>query len=368
MKNKNYTDSELVHNESFRRMVKGKASSVEIDYWSEWIEATDENREKAKKAVAKIAGFKLADSTEVSKLDFEKEWSRLYRSTIGKPDLLTHLPSSTVERGFLWIYRVAAILLVGSMVGLGIWLYSHNAQTTLESGQIASRGTITTNADQQNTVTFSNGAKIVLRSNSSLTYVFGQAGQAIIQVNLTKGEAFFSDKNTSSAGSVKRHTFTVTTPDGLVEDIGTEFVVMVEKNGSRIILQDGHVRVETTNRKKSVKGYDMKKGEMITLRKAHIVENETVNPTFYTAWATGFIQFDHTSVRKFARYVEKRFGVSVVIAEPGLANVTMDGAVYFRSLKDLVRSVSAATQVPVYQSGNRDTVFIGNPNNSKKDQ
>ncbi len=364
MGKRSYSINELVLNPSFRRMVQGTASTEEIEYWSRWMEFSDENRETAKKAVSRLAGFELADPFEVSELDSAKEWSRLYDSTIGKPDL-NLLPFFTKKAKYFWLYRLVAVFLFASIIGSGIWFYLQNAQQDKPTEQIAIRKAVFTKKGQQKTLIFTNGAKIVMNSNSVLTYSTGNKSGQTIQVYLKQGGAYFSDKHLLKVGTGKRNTFNVTTPDGLVKDIGTEFVVSVNKNGSRVILQDGHVRIETNKPGKPGQGYDMKKGEMVTLRKALILKKEYVNPTFYSAWATGFIQFYHTPVHKFARYIEKRFEVKVVIVDPSLTKVTLDGAVYFRSLEGLVRSVSAATQVPVYLSGNRGTVYIGNPNNSK---
>lgn len=365
MENRNYTVSDLVQNASFRRLVNGAAGAAEIDYWSHWMEQSDENRKKAKEAIAKMVGFKLVDPLQkISEPDFEKEWAKLQRATLGK-SRSQHVHFFTVENSFRWVYRAAAIFLLGSIVSLGVWLYSQNVFTTGQPDQIASVDTVTTPNGQQKTLTFSNGAKIVMNNNSAMSYSIGKKSDHAIRVNMMAGEAFFSDKR-SAGGTAGHRIFTVTTPDGVVKDIGTEFVVTVKKSGSRVVLQNGHVRIETVNNGKRVRQYDMKKGEMVIFKKAHILKKETVNPTFYTAWATGFMQFNHTTVREFARYVEKRFKVKVVITNPELDNVTMDGAVYFRSLERLVRAVSDATQIPVYRSKNRDTVYIGNLNRRSK--
>lgn len=362
MERRRYTVDDLVHNVSFRRMVNGTAGVIENTYWSQWIEESDENRTKAREAIARIVGFKLTDPIQrFPEPDFEEEWNRLYRSTLGQPHSKQRHLFGT-KRAFLWIYRVAAVFLIGSIVGLGVWLYSLNVSAADSTHQIAQTDTITTREGYQKTLTFSNGAKIVLNSNSTLTYSIGSKGNSTVKVNLKAGEAFFSDKSSNSGGTKKHHVFTVTTPDGIVEDIGTEFLVSVEKSDSWVILQDGHVRIKTTSGKNRVGRYDMKKGEMVTLKKSQILKKEVVNPTFYTAWATGFMQFDHTPVREFAKYVEKRFGVKVVIANPDLDDVTIDGAVYFKSLESLVRAVSDAARIPVYKSVNRDTVYIGNMN------
>ena len=169
MEKRDFTVKELVKNASFRRMLNGTANAVEIDYWSRWIEANDENRDKTKKAIAKLVGFELIDYQWNTECNLESEWSRLYKSTVGKQVPKRHSIYGS-ERTFQWIYRIAAILLIGSMVDLGFWLYSQSIFTTSQSNKNISWKTIKTPKNQRKTLIFSNGAKIVLNNNSFMTY------------------------------------------------------------------------------------------------------------------------------------------------------------------------------------------------------
>lgn len=73
------------------------------------------------------------------------------------------------------------------------------------------------------------------------------------------------------------------------------------------------------------------------------------------------MQFDRTSVREFVDYIEQRFGVKGEITDPEIEHVTLDGAIYFRNLGELVRAVSEVLDIPVFLSEKRDTVYIGRP-------
>lgn len=358
MDDRNYSVIELVHNQSFRRMCKGTARPEEIENWSRWMEDRDENRERAKKALSEIAGFEFAD---LETPDFEKEWSRLYKTTVGRQDMYS-IGTAHKDSALRWIYRVAAALLLIGMVGIGAYLYSENGMSRTQLEQITQEETVKTGEGQQKTLKFNNGskvAKVVLNSNSTLTYNVGLIRDQAIGVTL-QGEAFFDVEKDFS----KNHpAFSVSTPDGIIEDIGTEFLVTVENERSRVVLQEGMVNVKATDGEKAQKEFKVSMGEMVEFSKTNILKKETVNSTFYTSWATGSMQFDQTKISTFAEYVEQRFRVAVV-ADPALTGVTLDGAVYFKSLEGLVRSVSDVTRIPVYQSKNRDTVYIGNPYNS----
>jgi ferric-dicitrate binding protein FerR (iron transport regulator) len=106
----------------------------------------------------------------------------------------------------------------------------------------------------------------------------------------------------------------------------------------------------------------MKKGEMLSFNQSGILSKEMVNPSYYTSWATGYMHFDHTALRKFAGYVERKFNVNVQITNPKLAHIKISGSIYFKSLSGLVRSVSKVVRIPAYQSKDGKTIYLGEMN------
>ena len=71
------------------------------------------------------------------------------------------------------------------------------------------------------------------------------------------------------------------------------------------------------------------------------------------------MELEDSSVQEFAEYVENRFRVEVEIRDSVLIDVRLNGTVYFRSLDELMRSVSEVIGISVYRSAERDTVYIG---------
>lgn len=353
MNQKNYTVNELLHNASFRKMANGTASADEIAYWSQWIEASEENRLKARKAHRQIAGFLF---TPINKADKDQEWARLSKEIFETPG--RRFRSSRKDSVTLWMLRIAASLLLVASVTFAVYTFTDTSESKTHLEQITQEETVVTHRDQQKTLTFTNGdktAKITLNSNSSIKYNLGLIQDQPIEVTL-EGEAFFE---VEEGFSPNHSVFSVRTPDGIIKDIGTKFLVTIEDNRSRVILQEGLVNVKTDNEGDS-KSFEVTKNQMVEFNKDNVIARRTVNSTLYTSWATGSMQFDRTSIRTFAQFVEQRFQVEVEIVEQNLEDITLDGAVYFTSLESLVRSVSEITKIPVYQSGNRDTLYIGN--------
>lgn len=354
---KDYTVPELVQNPSFQRMVKGLASFEEVENWNNWIEEKAENREKAKKAISEIVGFKF---TEPLLPDLDQKLAKLYIKTSGLKRF-TSQKRITNEQRLRWVIRLAVVFLVMSLVGIGIYNYSEDSNVLTHLEQMTEAKKIATDSGEQKTLTFSNGAKVILNSNSTLTYSLGVTQNQIIDVVL-EGEAWFEVENNDD--NKNQPVFAVRTPDGVVRDIGTKFLVTVQAGQSRVVLQEGIVEIEQVQRWDHNQKHEngivrLNKGEMLEFNRSEILNRKRVNSTFYTSWATGFMEFDQTGILDLADFIEQRFNVNVKINTTDTEGVRLDGAVYFRSLDELVRSVSEVTGIPVYRSENRDVVYIG---------
>jgi ferric-dicitrate binding protein FerR (iron transport regulator) len=350
------TVSELKEDPSFRRMALGMASAEEVEQWNRWIELSDENRQKANEAITGLIGFEFKISAEP---DLDREWRRLQTAIAGKVNNPDNRKRKR-ENKLKWIFRAVAVLLLISSAGAAAFLFNSDAQTSPQLEMLAEERMITTDADQHKTLQFSNGSKVILNSHSTLTYRTGTPGSSTIEVILD-GEAWFeADPDHEQA----QPAFAVTTPDGVIRDIGTKFLVTVENGLSRIVLQEGVVEVEPAGREdinSSSVGYSfkVKKGEMVEFRETEIITRKTVNPTFYSSWATGVLVLAQSGVKEFAEYVEERFDVQVQLSQSSLEDIRLNGTVYYRSLDELVRSVSEVIGIPVYRSADRDTVYIG---------
>lgn len=360
MRQTEYTVQDLVQDPSFLRFAKGIASVEETEEWDRWIEHTLQNRAKSKAAISEIVGFEFKNELAP---DIEKQWALLYKKTAGDQKKESR---RLTGRELNWIVRAVAVLILVSTVWAGSHLFSNDGMPVTQLEQLIEETMLRTAENEQKIMRFSNGSSIVLNSNSTITYSTGQVNSQTIQVFLD-GEAWFvADDDPGLPGPA----FSISTPNGIIEDIGTEFLVSVGDTGSRVVVQEGVVEIFPSRHQadfnppnyKEISSYRAEKGELIEFTHENILDRRNVNTTFYTSWATGFMQLDRTSLDEFSRHIEQRYDVRTVIADAELSGITLDGAVYFRTLEDLVQSVSQVTGIPVYRSAERDTVYIGNPN------
>lgn len=358
MQEKDFTIQELKENPSFRRMVRGIASADEVKSWNQWIEVSDENRMKAKQALSDLVGFEFQSPDTPN---IEQEWKKLRAVTIGKSRKSYTPLRRNKDNALRWIFRAVAVILLVSFVGVGTYYFNEEDTYIPHLEQLTAATTINTDEGEQKTLKFSNGSKVILNSYSSLTYRLGHSKNSTIEITLD-GEAWFdADPNRKSDDPA----FAVTTPDGIIRDIGTEFLVTVENGHSRVVLLEGLVEVEPVGGRSSGSArneekFQVLKGQMVVFRHSDIIERRIVNPTYYSSWATGVLEFDQSGVQELAEYVEQRFDVDVQFRDSDLEIIELNGAVYFRSLDELMRSVSEVIGIPVYRSAGRDTVYIGN--------
>ncbi|NGP77354.1 FecR family protein [Balneolaceae bacterium YR4-1] len=353
MKNQDYKVEELIKNHSFRRMVRGEADDKEMIEWSYWIEKSENNRRKAKKAIVEIYGFEFDDP---SLPNIEQKWKELsLDTTIDRAETQSYITGNSNNN--VWLIRAAAILLIISVVVAGIFLQKDVTPSEPNLEQVSVVKSIITADNEVKTLRFSDGSKITLNSNSRLRYKETPSGSKTIDVTLS-GSAFFESGKKIPQ---KLTRFTVNTPNGQIQDIGTQFMVNVEKKHTRVIIQEGTVEIKPEERSENDGRILINKGELIEFNSNNLTKRNEVNPTLFTSWATGFMRFNKTNIKEVSENIEAQFGVKVKITNPELSNLTLEGAVYYRSLEELVRSISDVIKTPVYQLPDSNIIYIGSP-------
>jgi len=356
LKRVNYTVGELFNDESFRRWVEGRASSQEEKRWDQWINSTESNRKLANEAAQSIVGFTF-QRPEMPSAD--KEWIRV-RERINSHHRGSLLMNKRLGVRYSWIYAAAVVLL---SVIAGVAYYAGFWNTNQAPKQIAEaqEKTITTGDSEQKTITLSDGSKIVLKSNASLTYYDGWVSGKTVRIRLN-GEAYFSIAHRKTSA---RPELRISTPQGTILDMGTRFEVISGVNRTIVVLEDGSVSVEPRVGRISnkIQRITVTPGELVELKNEGTIIKRKVNPTLYTSWATGILKFDYTTVSNFAQRLEKMYNIKVMI-NPDLTTKKLNGAVYYRSMQDLVKAVSQVLKAPVYSSATGDTIYIGQQTNT----
>jgi ferric-dicitrate binding protein FerR (iron transport regulator) len=357
LKKDNYTVDELVSNDSFRRWATGNASEKERKKWNQWVRLHEENRLLAKRATEAIVGFTFQ---RPDMPDLNQEWEQVHRR-IEKPNRPGFPLDYRSGIRYSWLYAAAAVLLVSIVVGVSIYTGLWKVGVTQQQIASVKTETIKTGPDERKTITLSDGSTIILDANASITYSDGWELGKEVHISLD-GKAYFSIHHRQKAD---RPVLQVITSQGVIRDLGTQFFVSASHKNTTVVLEEGSVSIEpkVNTKAQSLNRLNIQPGELVEVSNNGYIKKKSVNPTLYTSWATGVLQFNYTPVAEFARRIEQMYNIRVVV-NPELFSKKLNGAVYYRSIGDLVKAVSQVLKVPVYRSESGDTIYIGNKTNT----
>ena len=170
--------------------------------------------------------------------------------------------------------------------------------------------TITTGYSEQEIVMLPDGSEVKLNASSQLSYdEKNWADQRSLEL---QGEAFFDVRKGSK--------FSVKTPNGNVEVLGTSFNVKARGAGLQVACYTGKVAVEAASvRKQLTPGEQIlvKNGEMIAFRKAELDEQP--------AWTRGITELENVALAEVLDELTFIFGVTVEY-DGSLNELTYTGA------------------------------------------
>lgn len=218
--------------ELLRRYIALEASPQEIEKVEQWYELLEQKDQKSEGAVKTVIGEKI-----LSELRSAMNGSLTAAET---PAVKIPLIRKIYTSYFGTLSKVAAVLLIGSAVGLGIWSYT--GQHTDTEKDIF----VTTGITERKRVTLADGSEIMMEPLAKLSYPsrFKTGSRNVV---LSQGQAFFN-----IAHDTKRP-FTVRTASGVcVKVLGTSFSVRSDQKTQDINVTVATGKVEVRNDKGSL--------------------------------------------------------------------------------------------------------------------
>lgn len=187
--------------------------------------------------------------------------------------------------------------------------------------------TISTEDDKEFWMTLSDGSRVHLNNNSTLTYPIVFHGKAR-EVTL-EGEAYFS------IAKDRRHPFIVHTQFGDVKEYGTEFVVntcfdssespakdMIVGRGMSVVLVEGSISITPKNGKEHM----MEPNELAVVPfGGRSCLMKTVDATPYASWNTGTFSFDCCPMENLMDVIGRWYKLDVEYAHDGYRKIQFTG-------------------------------------------
>jgi transmembrane sensor len=214
-----------------------------------------------------------------------------------------------------WIIRLsqwAAILLFGLFAGY-----------LINSGEKISKPVYCTSVAPKGSLSeliLPDGSHIFLNSGSSLKYSVGDTiGKREIFLN---GEAWFQ------VAKIKTRPFLVHTTSYDVTVTGTTFNVKAYPEEKEVIttLVEGSVEVNRSVDSHTDYKTILKQGQQLVYNKESdkVIVGE-VNTRMYTSWKDNKLVFVNMKLKDLALLLERRYGVDIEIADPGIMDYHYDG-------------------------------------------
>jgi transmembrane sensor len=169
---------------------------------------------------------------------------------------------------------------------------------------------------EQSTVTLGDSSEVTLNQSSELI-VERRPFDDTRRVGL-KGEAFFRVRRTGAP-------FVVSTEIGAIRVLGTEFNVRVRDRSMEVAVLKGRVEVLGSGNA-SAGSVILSAGEMTMVSGEGPPGMPAPIPyPDYPGWMYARFHFQHTSIADACTEIEARFGISIILRDPGMREKTVTG-------------------------------------------
>jgi transmembrane sensor len=215
--------------------------------------------------------------------------------------------------------------------------------------------TFVTAYGETRSVLLSDGTKVILNSNSTLTIPRFGFGEYTREVSLV-GEGNFSVAHLPG-----NQLFVVRTVDGHdIVVLGTEFTVYTRLHRFKVALSKGKIQLhyrENEKDKSSVKDLIMVPGELVTIDSGgKAVSQKTQDPAVFSAWKDNRYIFEHTSLQEICTLFKDDFGVDVEITDPEISTWAVSGSFKASTAHELLEALAESSGL-IYKQENKKIII-----------
>ncbi len=260
--------------------------------------------------------------------DMERAWQRIQPAREGAV-------AEQQENPFTWLRRVAAVLLVGLLVGVGWYAFRVNEPPSLTWVERHTPG------GQRQRLQLADGSVVWLNANSTLRYPQAFGG-ALREVHLA-GEAFFE------VASNPDKPFLIHAGRTTTRVLGTSFAVRGYPGEVAVTVVTGKVAFANAPDAPAVTLTPGERG--VVRRNAGRVE-KSVNPDpNFLAWKTRTLTFRNAPLRQVLPTLEGYFGVTFRTDDPALLDCHFTGSFKEPTLAEVLQVFAYGRDIAYRQEG-----------------
>ncbi len=290
-------------------------------------------------------------------VDVEQAWLLfLKKREQQQPDLFQHKRRSPLYRAFRkinrpfssgsypYLLRIAAILLVGALIGLFAHRFSIHMVPDSHDPQLLMEELVTNNGEKAR-VTFSDGTQVTLNAASSLS--FPREFRDTKRIVYLEGEAYFKVESNHDLP------FIVRTEGVDIEVLGTEFNVRGWEQDPEVsvVVREGKVSVEATQPDLPINKSVILTGGLQTSVSRGEVPREPweVDIKNKLVWVNGGLHFENTPFRTVVKDLERRFNVQIDVRDDSLLDLLFTSTFQYAQLEEILAVIAGAMEIDYRQ-------------------
>lgn len=260
-------------------------------------------------------------------------WSNLNKRIIQEKDeglarelSIAHLNgnySAKTQNRSIQLVRMAAIILVASLIGVFSYQYLYHEPTTVEPALRE----ISMDRGQRGNIMLSDGTRVTLNAESKITLpnVFRSDKREVT----LEGEAYFEVARNPD------RPFIIHTDNAVVEVLGTTFDVRSYADENvQVVVKEGRVSFESKKKDSHSKVF-LNAGEMGKLPSpdSEIQKKSVEDLDLFLSWKNGYLKFKNKRMEDVAHDLERRYDIDIAFADESLKDLKITAELKGRTIK-----------------------------------
>lgn len=339
-----HTTEDFVTDEFFIAWVKHPTEERRA-FWQAWLSLHPDKRAVVEEARRLILMLDFVE-TKAPEGKFLEIWGNIVEASEARKGIeLVAEPSLQVEMGEterprrsrLWYRLSAACIVLMAGVVYVVW----QQQTPI---------TVRTTFGESRTLFLPDSTKVTLNANSILRYAADfSTGEREVWLD---GEAFFAVVHTRSD-----QRFLVHTAELQVEVLGTRFNVNSRRGRSRVVLEEGKVKLDAAEEILHTPEVVLQPGELAEFSKTEkVIGKKKVDVDKYSSWRNNQLVFVGASLAEVGQVLEDNYGYEVEFHDEAVKLQHFTGSASVDNLPELFHKLSRLFGVTIIQEGNKLTI------------
>lgn len=338
-------------NDSFLRWIENKASEEERMQWDRWEKENSAYQSEILeiKSIVQNLKFRIVEEEDV-----DVQLKRLQQTISSENRTKPRHSLKRLDSTYRFVAKLAAVFLILlCSVVVFKWVNDGIVSTQQEISVLEEMKTTSTGRGQIKMLTLSDGSKITLNANSSLSFPTNSNGDIEVELD---GEAFF--EIVAKPEGVDRH-FRVKMANGSVKVLGTIFNINAYRKETQVFLKEGAIELEfydETNVLKDAKL--MEPGELSTLSPtAEKIVTQPINRDLYTAWTQSTLAFNNATLQQVSKRLEDIYQIEIIFSDERLMQLEISGSLPNNNLEVFINALENLSGQNIELRG--DSVFVG---------